>query len=89
VAPMMRNGLLLSTRSLLAMGMLMWATRLIAGFSAVGLAGALPPALAAQRAQLQPARGPKRQAVGCPWSRLRCCSCSQAASAAVCAPCSP
>ncbi len=40
VAPLMKNGLLLSTRSLLAMGMLMWATRLIAGFGAVGLAGA-------------------------------------------------
>ena len=39
VAPLMKNGLLLSTRSLLAMGMLMWATRLIAGFGAVGLAG--------------------------------------------------
>ncbi|EFN56262.1 hypothetical protein CHLNCDRAFT_57674 [Chlorella variabilis] len=38
VAPMMKNGIFLSTRSLLAMGMLMWATRLIAGFGAVGLA---------------------------------------------------
>ncbi|KAI3426457.1 hypothetical protein D9Q98_008824 [Chlorella vulgaris] len=38
VAPMLRNGVFLSTRSLLAMGMLMWATRLIAGFGAVGLA---------------------------------------------------
>jgi hypothetical protein len=59
---MMRNGLLLSTRSLLAMGMLMWATRLIAGFGAVGLAGALPPALTAERAHLQPAHGAGRQA---------------------------
>jgi Na+-driven multidrug efflux pump len=39
VAPMLRSGFFLSTRSLLAMGMLMWATRLIAGFGAVGLAG--------------------------------------------------
>lgn len=38
VAPMLRNGLFLSARSLLAMGSLMWATRLIAGFGAVGLA---------------------------------------------------
>ncbi|PSC70934.1 MATE efflux family isoform A [Micractinium conductrix] len=38
VSPMLRSGLFLSTRSLLAMGMLMWATRLIAGFGAVGLA---------------------------------------------------
>ncbi|KAI7846376.1 hypothetical protein COHA_000087 [Chlorella ohadii] len=38
VAPMLRSGFFLSTRSLLAMGMLMWATRLIAGFGAVGLA---------------------------------------------------
>ena len=36
---MLRNGLFLSARSLLAMGSLMWATRLIAGFGAVGLAG--------------------------------------------------
>lgn len=43
VAPMLRNGLFLSARSLLAMGSLMWATRLIAGFGAVGLAGAGPP----------------------------------------------
>lgn len=35
---MLRSGLFLSTRSLLSMGMLMWATRLIAGFGAVGLA---------------------------------------------------
>lgn len=38
VAPMLRNGVLLSTRSLLAMSMLMWATKLIAGFGAVALA---------------------------------------------------
>eukprot|EP00887_Chlorella_sp_A99_P007431 scaffold2.g7431.t1 len=38
VAPTMRNGLLLSTRSLLSMSMIMWATKLIAGFGAVGLA---------------------------------------------------
>jgi len=47
---MMRQGLFLSTRSLLAMGMLMWATRLIAGFGAVGLAGGparLPACLSA------------------------------------------
>ena len=44
VAPMMKNGIFLSTRSLLAMGMLMWATRLIAGFGAVGLAGESAPA---------------------------------------------
>lgn len=37
---MLQSGLFLSTRSLLAMSMLMWATRLIsAGFGAVGLAG--------------------------------------------------
>lgn len=38
VSPVLRNGLLLSTRSLLAMSMLMWATKLIAGFGAVALA---------------------------------------------------
>ena len=43
----MKNGLLLSTRSLLAMGMLMWATKLIAGFGAVGLACAWVAARAA------------------------------------------
>lgn len=38
VAPMLRNGVLLSTRSLLAMSMLMWATKLVAGAGAAALA---------------------------------------------------
>ena len=38
VAPMLRSGVLLSTRSILAMSMLMWATKLIAAFGAVSLA---------------------------------------------------
>ncbi|KAL4548701.1 hypothetical protein Ndes2526B_g01254 [Nannochloris sp. 'desiccata'] len=38
VAPTLKNGVFLSTRSILAMSMLMWATKLIAGFGAVSLA---------------------------------------------------
>lgn len=38
VAPMLRNGLLLSTRNMLAMAILMWATKLITGVGAVALA---------------------------------------------------
>ena len=38
VAPMLRNGVLLSARSLLAMSVLMWATKLIAGLGAVCMA---------------------------------------------------
>jgi putative MATE family efflux protein len=38
VAPVLRSGLLLSTRSVLAMSMLLWSTKLIAGFGAVALA---------------------------------------------------
>jgi putative MATE family efflux protein len=38
VAPTLKNGAFLSTRSILAMSMLMWATKLIAGFGAVSLA---------------------------------------------------
>ena len=38
IAPTLKNGVFLSTRSLLAMSMLMWATKLIAGFGAVSLA---------------------------------------------------
>jgi len=38
VSPMLKNGALLSTRSILAMSTLMWATKLIAGFGAVSLA---------------------------------------------------
>lgn len=38
VAPTLKNGVFLGTRSILAMSMLMWATKLIAGFGAVSLA---------------------------------------------------
>ena len=38
VAPTLKNGVFLGTRSILAMSMLMWATKLIAGFGAVTLA---------------------------------------------------
>lgn len=38
VAPTLKNGALLSTRSILAMSVLMWATKLIAGVGAIALA---------------------------------------------------
>jgi putative MATE family efflux protein len=38
VTPMLKNGFLLSTRSILAMSILMWSTKLIAGFGAASLA---------------------------------------------------
>lgn len=38
VTPMLRSGFFLSTRSILAMAMLLWSTKLIAGFGAVSLA---------------------------------------------------
>ena len=74
VSPMLRSGLFLSTRSLLAMGMLMWATRLIAGFGAVGLAGAA--ATEALEGQGARSRGALRAAGHCVKGSLQGRACS-------------